>query len=317
MSNAELRNSKFDIRYSIFVRPSHSPTWSVLLEPHGRPGAENMAVDDALLAEAGRTGGAFLRLYRFDPPCLSFGRNEPARVRYDREAIAGLGLDVVRRPTGGRAVWHAHEVTYAVAAPIAAFGRGSLRDSYIAIHARLAAALRALGVPATLASDRMTDGGSDGWTAGPCFATSVGGEILAGGRKLVGSAQVRHGTAFLQHGSILLAGSQDVITAVSLHKTAARRTFHVASAATTLSAVLGRRVTWEEVTQAILEVWGDNLTSTALHRLPPPSTALFDVTFTALHRPPPPSTARFTTALHRLPPPSTARFSDPAWTWRR
>jgi lipoyl(octanoyl) transferase len=276
--------------------------WKLLLDPHGRPGAENMAVDEALLAEAGRTGSAFLRLYRFDPPCLSFGRNEPATVRYDREAIARAGLDVVRRPTGGRAVWHAHEVTYAVAAPIAAFGRGSLRDSYIAIHSRLAAALRALGVPATLASDRMTVGPSDGWTAGPCFATSVGGEILAGGRKLVGSAQVRRGNAFLQHGSILLAGSQDVITEVSRQTAVARLTSHVARAATTLSAVLNRAVTWEEVAQAIVGAWGDNITFPALPRPSPSFPALFDVTFPVLPRPSP----SFPT-----------RFSDPSWTWRR
>src|SRR5438874_10713974 len=87
-----------------------------------------MAVDEALLDESDRTGGAFLRLYRFSPPCLSLGRNEPARARYDRAAITRLGITVVRRPTGGRAVWHEHEVTYAVAAPLAALGEGSVRD---------------------------------------------------------------------------------------------------------------------------------------------------------------------------------------------
>jgi lipoyl(octanoyl) transferase len=240
-----------------------------------------MAVDEALLAQADRTGRAYLRLYRFDPPCLSFGRNEPARERYDREAIARVGFDVVRRPTGGRAVWHAHEVTYAVAAPIAAFGRASLRDGYIAIHTRLAAALGALGVPATLASDRRTAGPPDRL---PCFATAVRGEVVVHGKKVIGSAQVRHGTAFLQHGSILLAGSQDVITAVSRKPQAVSRKAQAASAAATLSAVLGRHVTWEEVADAIVRVWGDDVTSTARHRPPP----LF-----------------------------TARFSDPAWTWRR
>jgi lipoate-protein ligase A len=249
-----------------------------------------MAVDEALLAEADRTGRAFLRLYRFHPPCLSFGRNEPARERYDREAIARVGLDVVRRPTGGRAVWHAHEVTYAVAAPIGAFESGSLRTCYLAIHTRLAIGLRALGVPATLASDGRTAGRTDRPTArppdrpGPCFAAPVGGEVLIGGQKVIGSAQVRHGTAFLQHGSILLAGSQDVVTAVSREAQAASRTPHAASGATTLSVALGRLVTWDEVTEAIVGVWGDNVTSTA---------------------------------FHRPPPPFTARFSDPAWTWRR
>src|SRR5437867_1021526 len=156
-------------------RPSIFPSqlrWELILEPGGHTGAENMALDMALLGEVERTGRAFLRLYRFDPPCLSFGRHEPARSRYDHAGLARLGIDVVRRPTGGRAVWHEHEVTYAVAAPVAAFGeRGStLRDSYRAIHARLAAALRTLGVPATLAPDRPRPLASALDHFNPCFA---------------------------------------------------------------------------------------------------------------------------------------------------
>ncbi len=197
-----------------------------------------MALDEALLLEAGRTGARFLRLYRWDPPCLSLGRNEPALERG--------GIATVRRPTGGRAVWHEHEVTYAVAAPIAAFGH--LRDAYRAIHERLAAALRSLGANVTLAGDRPTARRLDGPTS--CFATSVGGEILAHGRKLVGSAQVRHGSAFLQHGSILLDGSQDIARAVSRQPSAV-------SGETTLCEALGRSVTFEEVSAAIVRAWGD------------------------------------------------------------
>src|SRR5712664_4084632 len=142
------------------------------LDAAGRSGAENMAIDAALLDRADGTGASFLRLYRFDPPCLSLGRNEPA-ARYDHTEIARRGLDVVRRPTGGRAVWHEHEVTYAVAAPVAVFG--SLRETHCAIHARLAAALCLLGIDANLASNgpavRLADG-----PAG-CFAVPVGGEV--------------------------------------------------------------------------------------------------------------------------------------------
>ena len=129
-------------------RGQPTPRWQLLLEPQGRPGAEQMARDAQLLEEADCTGHAFLRLYRFDPPCLSLGRNEAAGG-YDRAAIARWGLDVVRRPSGGGSVWHEHEVTYAVAAPVATFG--GLRRAYHAIHERLAAALRSLGANATLA----------------------------------------------------------------------------------------------------------------------------------------------------------------------
>ena len=220
--------------------------WRLTKEATGRSGAENMAIDASLLAESDATGRAFLRLYRFDPPCLSLGRNEPAD-QYDRATIARLGLDVVRRPTGGRAVWHQHEVTYAVAAPVAAFG--SLRSAYRAIHERLVVALRSLGADATLALDRAPPSSSVVDHPPSCFATHVGGEILVAGRKLVGSAQVRKGDAFLQHGSILLAGTQEIVRVVGSRPSVGRLD-------TTLSAVLGRPVGFDEVADAIVATWG-------------------------------------------------------------
>ncbi len=96
--------------------------WQVMIDAIGQPGACNMELDVLLLEDALRTGRATLRLYRWSPSCLSFGRNEPALARYDRTAIEQHGWGVVRRPTGGRAVWHEGEVTYALAAPLAAFG---------------------------------------------------------------------------------------------------------------------------------------------------------------------------------------------------
>jgi len=234
-----------------------------------------MALDQALLDAAERTGGAFLRLYRFEPACISFGRNEPARHSYDQDAIARRGIDVVRRPTGGRAVWHQHEVTYAVAAPVTTFG--TLREAYRAIHARLVAALRFLGADVTLAPHRPRPPSTALDRVNSCFAAPVGGEVLIAGRKVIGSAQVRQGGALLQHGSILLDGSQAMLRAVSRQPSAV-------SGETTLTAALGRRITFEEVAEAIAATWDDTLTLTA---------------------------------LDRPRPPSTARFSDPAWTWRR
>lgn len=229
-----------------------------------------MAVDEALLRDAEQQGRASLRLYRWSPPCLSFGRHESAAARYDRAEIERRGLAVVRRPTGGRAVWHEHEVTYAVAAPIAAFG--SLRESYHAIHARLAAALRSLGLDVTLAPHRPAVRLSAG--AAACFATPVGGEVLVEGKKVVGSAQVRLGTAFLQHGSILLAGSQTLVDEVS-------RAPLGLNGATTLSAALGRPVSFAEVSDAVVRSWNAELLPTA------------------------------------YPPTRRSAYADPAWTWRR
>lgn len=185
-----------------------APDWRLLLDLEGRPGWQNMALDQALLARAGR-GERWLRLYRWAPHCLSFGRHEPALRRYDRADIEARALDVVRRPTGGRAVWHADELTYALAAPAEPFG--GLRQAYQEIHRMLLAALRLLGVRAGMAPARA----AVPVDAGSCFASPAGGEIIVGGRKLVGSAQVREGGALLQHGSLLLGGRQTVVREVT------------------------------------------------------------------------------------------------------
>ena len=167
-----------------------------------------MARDHALLDLADRESIGLFRLYGWRPHCLSFGRHEPALRRYDRGRIEALGLEVVRRPTGGRAVWHARELTYALAAP----ANGSLGESYYAIHRLIAVALRALGLDATLAP-ALTTAAPLG--RGACFTEAVGGEVLVNGRKAVGSAQLRLGRALLQHGSILIHDSQEMVHQVT------------------------------------------------------------------------------------------------------
>jgi len=200
-----------------------------------------MAADAALLDAAQRSGAHFLRLYRWDPPTLSIGRNQSL------EGLACDSVPIVRRPTGGQAVWHEHEVTYAVAAPIATFG--SLRGAYRAIHGWLASALRSLGVDASLAIPPAV---RPSGRPAACFAASAGGEILVNQRKLVGSAQVRQRDAFLQHGSILLDGSQAIVKA---------------GGETTLASVLKRPVSFAEVAAAITAAWGEPLRPSALASL--------------------------------------------------
>lgn len=199
--------------------------WILQVDAVGRSGTENMRIDEALLEHVLRSGNAFLRLYCWDPPTLSIGRNQQDVFKH---------MPMVRRPTGGQAVWHEHEVTYAVAAPIALYG--SLRNAYCQIHTHIATALRSMGVAALLAPAVRPSGRS-----AACFSAPVGGEILVAGRKVVGSAQVRRRDAFLQHGSILLDGSQQVVS-------------H-AGAETTLARVLGRPVTFDEVAGAIIVHW--------------------------------------------------------------
>ena len=197
-----------------------------------------MALDRALL-DLARTGATVLRLYRWNPSCLSFGRHEPALRRYDRDRITALGLDTVRRPTGGRAVWHAGELTYAFAAP--AEPLGSLGDAYHTIHGILADAVRRLGAAAALATD---DHRASALDTGACFAAPVGGEVMVGDRKIVGSAQLRHEAALLQHGSLLLSGDQGVVGRVSRGEPAP-------GVEAGLEAVLGRSVAFAEAAEAV------------------------------------------------------------------
>src|SRR5436853_7527470 len=93
------------------VLSQEAHTWRVWIDDTPRPGWCNMALDRALLDRAEMEGESWLRLYTWQPHCLSFGRHEPATRRYDARLIASLGIDTVRRPTGGQAVWHSQELT--------------------------------------------------------------------------------------------------------------------------------------------------------------------------------------------------------------
>ena len=198
-----------------------------------------MARDQGLLQLAQELGVAVLRLYTWEPYCISFGRNEPALRRYNRAMIENGRLDCVRRPTGGRAVWHARELTYAVAAPVGLFG--SLPAAYQSIHHLLAAALATMGAPATLASAPSRHEALD---AGACFASPAGGEVMVAEAKLIGSAQLQQGTAFLQHGSVLLEDTQATIQQVTLGEPPDSKD-------RPLAAVLGRPVSFLEAADAI------------------------------------------------------------------
>jgi lipoate-protein ligase A len=170
-----------------------------------------MAVDHALALSV-REGEAVVRFYQWARPTVSFGRNEPALDLYSRERVEEVGVGTVRRPTGGRAVVHDRELTYAVGVPTRTLG--GARVTYRAIHAGLRRGLRALGVPANLTG--APRGRSPSPDSGPCFAIPVEGEVAVAGRKLVGSAQVRIGQTLLQHGSVILAGDQELLGRVSL-----------------------------------------------------------------------------------------------------
>ncbi len=233
-----------------------SAQWRIINSP-AADGATNMAIDESIL-EAVRQGQSppTLRLYTWRPACLSIGRFQRAARSVDWDALASLGYGFVRRPTGGRAVVHDDELTYAVianATELAGAGSGragaacgssisdaddsegessgigigagtrtgtgtGVLDTYLALSRGLAAGLARIGIPAELAprdagrahlgcgrgGDSRSEAGSGGRVGGSaaCFDSPSAYELLAAGRKIVGSAQVRRGSTLLQHGSI-------------------------------------------------------------------------------------------------------------------
>ncbi len=174
-------------------------------------GVTNMAIDSALLELAGAEHRAVWRCYAWESPTISFGRNERTKGRFSPSRLRDAGLRAVRRPSGGRALLHAREVTYSVAMPLD--DQLSWRLAYAAVNDVLLRALQSLGVPAQLVTDANASAVAPD---GPvCFDRPAVGEIMVRGRKLVGSAVWRQGGAYLQHGSILLADDQARLTAVA------------------------------------------------------------------------------------------------------
>ncbi|MDB4949709.1 MAG: biotin/lipoate protein ligase [Gemmatimonadetes bacterium] len=272
-----------------------SVTWRLLDTPPG-PGAWNMALDEALAGSVRGGAAPVLRVYRWAPACLSLGRNQPARGRYDEAALRTRGIDVVRRPTGGRAVLHDRELTYSVAVPDGVLG--SPRETYAAINRALVAGLRLLGVPARLQAG--TGRRAPAPSLSPCFQEPVEGEVVAGGRKLVGSAQRREGGILLQHGSLLLETDQSEVAGLLL-RSAAGAEERSASAdghpeddvdgrPATLAALLGAVPPWKALVAALAAGW-EAETGLRLERGEPSAGEL------------------------RAARAGAERYANPAWTW--
>ncbi len=225
--------------------------------PAGRPwrlvdsgaasGAANMAIDEALMASVREGASPVLRVYRWDPACLSLGRNQPARDRYDEAALRANGVDVVRRITGGRAVLHDDELTYAVVCTAGELG--GPRQAYRRINEVLVAALTAIGVNAAV--QEMTGRRAPVPSTAPCFAEPVEGEVLAEGRKLVGSAQVHREGVLLQHGSLPFRPGAASLRLAPLLPSAGP------GSPAYLESVLGSMPSWERIVLALAEAWED------------------------------------------------------------
>lgn len=175
--------------------------WHLIID-EPQCGAVNMAVDEAILTamDSGLALTPVLRIYGWSVPTVSIGYLQDAR------RFGGSGLPVVRRITGGRAVLHDSEVTYSVICPSEhpLFKQG-ITGAYGVISGCIINALSGAGIHATLANPPRKPAAL---AKDACFFSPSRCEVTVGGKKLVGSAQRRFKSAFLQHGSILLSADR-------------------------------------------------------------------------------------------------------------
>lgn len=256
-------------------------TWAIWRDG-AADGATNMATDAALLATV-QTDRMVWRWYAWETPTISFGRHEATSGRFSAASVRAAGLDAVRRPTGGRALLHAREVTYSVTGPLPA--HVGWRAAYDAINRLLLATLHAVGVPAELAGAAPAlppDGPV-------CFEAPAEGEIVVDGRKLVGSAVWRQGGGYLQHGSILWHDDQARLADAAQHP------LPLAPPAAALAQIapLVTAATLADALEAVLPTWAPHARDVTCQPFAPSAD------------------------VQRAIASQRGHFADPSWLWRR
>lgn len=204
--------------------------WRWIESPPGS-GPLNMAIDEAiLLAYQDRCVPPTIRVYAWNPPCVSLGYFQSARDVH-QELCQERGIDLVRRLTGGRAILHQDELTYSVVVDEGTLGARGVVASFRRICSAIIAGLQRVGIEAELKAtkDRLSDRRA---ADAACFATAARCDLMCKDRKVVGSAQVRRANALLQQGSLpltfgfdlareLLPGASDLRSKVIDARTAA------------------------------------------------------------------------------------------------
>lgn len=242
-----------------------------LIRTQPSPGAWNMAVDEAILESSGNPGSLpTLRLYAWEPACLSLGHAQPIGD-VDEESLAKLAWQLVRRPTGGRAILHTDELTYSVIGsesdPRLA---GGVLTSYQNLAQALLRALELLGIsavaaekPLTYAIHQSTGEEQEKKAQNPvCFEVPSNYEITWEAKKLIGSAQARRKGRVLQHGSFPLEGDLTRITRVLKYPGASARAQaanRLSARAVTAEQITNRKLSWEEAADKFQDAFEQTL----------------------------------------------------------
>ena len=221
-------------------------TWR-LLDTGTLSASLNMAIDEALLQlHVPGKSQPTLRFYQWSPPAVSLGYFQ-RRHAIDISVCGTLGLDVVRRATGGWAVLHENDLTYSVIADSSQGIPFSLDASYRLLCKGLLAGFRLLGFDAEIGSER-----AGSFRADICFEHAAVGDIVFQGKKFVGSAQTWQGPSLLQHGSIVLEPQEKTWTAIIKKDSRDSLGDGLKAKTTSLRDILNRGIDSDEIKRAIM-----------------------------------------------------------------
>ena len=186
--------------------------WNLIVDEVPFKGSMNMAIDDYLFQSLREYPKTYLRFYRWEKPTVSLGCSQRILKVADLNYCQKNGIDIVRRMTGGKLVLHYKEVTYSLCSSDTATFPPTVAESYKLVSEGLIRGLEKMGLKACLA-----DSPPDFYAKGnlPCFSYPARNEIEVMGKKIIGSAQKRVGSKFIQHGSIPLGKDGGLLKSVS------------------------------------------------------------------------------------------------------
>jgi lipoate-protein ligase A len=218
--------------------------WELILDKKPLSGSLNMAIDDFLFRSLGSDPQTFLRFYRWERLTVSLGYSQDIRKVVDLEYCQEQGIDIVRRMTGGKLVLHHKEVTYSLCSSDKEAFTSTLAESYRLISQALIRGFEEMGLKPHLA-----DSPPSSYARGnlPCFSYPARDEIEVEGKKIVGSAQKRAGSKFIQHGSIPLEEDEGFLAPVSFLKDEDSKG-HMIS----ISQALGKKVSFDWAVERLI-----------------------------------------------------------------
>lgn len=219
-------------------------------------GISNMAIDAALLDEVEKSSEpqTIVRFYAWRRPTVSLGRNQNIDKAVDVTYCLANGIDVVHRPTGGRAVLHDDELTYAVISNDSSYFGDTIYGNYKQVSLALCLGYKTMGVPAVLAPDSRKVSASANGGDPPCFLSAARYELMVEGKKVVGSAQRRVRNSFLQHGSMPITCNREVLARATRFTDAASLEHEMAG----VSEFLPERPTLEQFMGTFIRAFQDH-----------------------------------------------------------